>query len=346
MLFRKKLNACKLQMGVFKVETRKIISFGNSSYVISMPKAWIRENKLKKGDLLNIEEKKDELLIFPGQNDKKEEPKHIIINIDDKDISLIRTEVVSAYINGYDTIEIRGPIEKNAPRIKAVLRNLSGLEIIQQNAAKIVAKDLLNMEEISILTLIRRMDNIVRSMLIDSVKSIHENHYEEIAERDLDVNRLEYLAYRVIRGAMIDSRLAKKLGKTNFELLTDWIMVSKLEKVGDKSKRVARNLAMSNIKPGEKSELERIYQEIKETYFEVMKAYYKKDMQSAFNVETTHIDRINKCNDFVKERQNAYTHMIIEQFKSLSATIRYIARATIGLEEGSSEIKIGEKIKV
>src|SRR3989344_5839866 len=99
------------------METRKIISFGNSSYVISMPKAWIRENRLKKGDLLNIEEKKDELLIYPGQNDKKEEPKRIMIEIDGKDISLIRTEVVSAYLTNYDIIEIMGPIEKNAPKI-------------------------------------------------------------------------------------------------------------------------------------------------------------------------------------------------------------------------------------
>lgn len=315
------------------METRKIISFGNSSYVISMPKAWVRENKLKKGDLLNIEEKKDELLIYPGQNDKKEEPKHIIIEIDGKDISLIRTEVVSAYLTNYDLIEIMGPIEKNAPKIKAMLRNLSGLEIIQQDANKIVAKDLLNIQEISIVTLIRRMDNIVRSMLIDSIGSINHNKYEEIYERDYDVNRLVYLAYRVIRAAMIDSRLAKQLGKTNLDLLTDWIVVSKLEKVGDKSKRITRYLKNSNIKPEEKEQLDRIYSEIKDTYFDVMTAYYKKDITSALGIENTHIERINKCNEFVKEFQNADTHMVVEQLKSMATSIRYLARAVIGMEK-------------
>ncbi|MFC1731398.1 PhoU domain-containing protein [candidate division KSB1 bacterium] len=321
------------------METRKIISFGNSSFVISMPKGWIRENKLKKGDSLNIEEKKDELLIYPGQNDKKEEPKQITINIDGKGISLIRTEVVSAYMNGYDTIEIQGPVEKDAPKIKALLRDLSGLEIIQQDARKIVAKDLLNMEEISILTLIRRMDNIVRSMLIDSVKSIHEDHSEEIAERDRDVNRLVHLAQRVIRSAMLDSRLAKKLEKTNFGLLTDWIMVNKLEKIGDKSKRIARFLRESNLDASEKKELEKIYVDIKEKYFEVMTAYYKKDLPAAFSIENTSMGRIDKCNDFIKERQNANAHKLIEYMKSLSTSVRDTARRIMEMEAGNQELE-------
>ncbi|MFO8016144.1 MAG: phosphate uptake regulator PhoU [Candidatus Woesearchaeota archaeon] len=314
------------------METRKIISFGSSSYVVSVPKSWIEGNKLKKGDILTLEEKQGELLLYPGQNDRKKEPKHIRIAIDDKDIGLVTTEIVSAYLNGYDTIEITGSIEKNAPEIKAALRNLSGLEIIQQDATKIVAQDLLNIEEISIITLIRRADNIVRSMLIDSVKSIYHDHYNEIAERDLDVNRLVYLAYRVIRAAMMDPRLAKKLGKSSFELMTDWIIMSKLEKVGDKSKRVARYLAKANLRnEDEKKKLEKIHEEIKQAYFDAMTAYYKKDMRKALEIENTHLKRINKCNDFVKERQNAYTHMIIEQLKSLSASVRYIARGLLGI---------------
>jgi len=65
------------------VETRKIISFGNSSYVVSLPKSWISENKLKKGDILNVEEKNGEILLYAGQNgEKKIEPKSVIIDVE------------------------------------------------------------------------------------------------------------------------------------------------------------------------------------------------------------------------------------------------------------------------
>ncbi|MCX6707491.1 MAG: phosphate uptake regulator PhoU, partial [Candidatus Woesearchaeota archaeon] len=85
-----------------------------------------------------------------------------------------------------------------AASIKLILRNLTGIEIIQQDSERIIAKDLLNINEISIETLIRRMDNITRSMLTDSISCLRKDIYEEIYERDMEVNRLLYLAYRVI----------------------------------------------------------------------------------------------------------------------------------------------------
>ena len=45
-------------MGVFFVtEFRKLMAFGNSSYVVSVPKAWVEKNRLKKGDVLVVDER-------------------------------------------------------------------------------------------------------------------------------------------------------------------------------------------------------------------------------------------------------------------------------------------------
>ena len=78
------------------METRKLISFGTSSFVVSVPKGWIRENKLKKGDLVYVEDRKDELVLSSGGGSKPEEPKRILIEMDNKELKLIRTEIVSA----------------------------------------------------------------------------------------------------------------------------------------------------------------------------------------------------------------------------------------------------------
>src|SRR3989338_222548 len=112
------------------MESRKIISFGSSSFVISLPKAWVNENKLKKGDLVHIDDKKSELLVYPSVMKKDEEPKQTVILTDDKDLDYIRTKIVSSYLNGYGLIDIKGSrMEQDAPHIKAILRNLTGLEI-------------------------------------------------------------------------------------------------------------------------------------------------------------------------------------------------------------------------
>ena len=56
------------------MEYRKLISFGKSSYVVSLPKSWVVQNKLKKGDLLYFDEKEKDLIlsIQSGGGDKKE----------------------------------------------------------------------------------------------------------------------------------------------------------------------------------------------------------------------------------------------------------------------------------
>ena len=39
------------------MEFRKLMAFGNSSFVVSVPKAWVEKNRLKKGDVLVVDER-------------------------------------------------------------------------------------------------------------------------------------------------------------------------------------------------------------------------------------------------------------------------------------------------
>src|SRR3989344_3681096 len=50
-------------------EPRKIIKFGNSSHVISLPSSWVKENNLSKGDIVFIEKNgNNELIILPRKD--------------------------------------------------------------------------------------------------------------------------------------------------------------------------------------------------------------------------------------------------------------------------------------
>ena len=67
------------------VEFRKLISFGKTSFVMSIPKAWVTKNNLKKGDLIVLQEKENNLLLSPEANahekelEKKDLNKHLSI---------------------------------------------------------------------------------------------------------------------------------------------------------------------------------------------------------------------------------------------------------------------------
>src|SRR3989344_3870559 len=64
---------------------RRIIKFGDSSHVISLPKKWIDKNNLKKGDLVVCNEETNELRILPHIADFKQNAKEITITLTEND---------------------------------------------------------------------------------------------------------------------------------------------------------------------------------------------------------------------------------------------------------------------
>src|SRR3989344_7473405 len=89
------------------MEYRKLISFGKSSYVISLPKNWVKENKLVKGDLIYLDEQDNNLIV--GTKEKSAvEDKTKVIGVDNKSISQLERELHAAYIENYREITFRG----------------------------------------------------------------------------------------------------------------------------------------------------------------------------------------------------------------------------------------------
>ena len=86
------------------MEFRKLISFGKSSYIVTLPKEWISRNNLKKGSALSIESDRNSVTISTNLGEKESEKKSMAINIDNKSMDEIRTEIVTAYLTNYDII--------------------------------------------------------------------------------------------------------------------------------------------------------------------------------------------------------------------------------------------------
>ena len=321
------------------MEKRKLISFGSSSYIISIPKAWIRENKLKKGDLISLEERKDEIILSTAMHNHQEEPSQAVINLEDKDLQLAKSEITSAYLNNYDIIEIRGIKDKETTlAIKTLLRGLIGLEIIKQERGMICVKDLLNMNEISIETLIRRMDNIIRSMITDSIISLDENRSEEIYERDEEINRLFFLIARTIRAATKNNNLAKRMGLSSTDLLFTWFIANRMEKVGDLAKRIAREVWIVPLKKEDKTMIRQKYEKLHQDYIEVMKSYYKRDRDIALRTEIRAREMIAECRHALRENESAELRNMIEYLLRMMSCIREITRGVISMENGAGKI--------
>lgn len=333
---------------VVNIDVRKLISFGKGSYIISMPKSWIEKNNLKKGDLISVEDDGFELVISASQQEKKQDLKEASIDAKEKSLDMLKAEIVSSYLNGYDTINISFEAgSRDMPRVKEIIRNLSGLEIMEQTSARITAKNLINVNEISINNIVRRMDIITRAMMEDVILcSRGQCDYDSIYNRDSDVNRLFFLGYRAIKNAMKSPRIAKSLGIEPWQLHSDTLIISRIEKTADRQKRIARYLCSLNLDRATLAELDKLQSDINSSYNEVMKAYYNQDRQLAFNVEVTNKERTSACDKFLEKYtlthsigKNKTTNLdlvsvakIVENLKATAAEISNIARTVLCYE--------------
>ncbi|MFA6460710.1 MAG: phosphate uptake regulator PhoU [Candidatus Woesearchaeota archaeon] len=294
------------------MEYRKLISFGKSSFVVSLPKSWVNQNKLKKGDLIYLEENGQNMILSKNENKDAVVDKIRTINIDGKDIRLIAREVNSSYILNYRTIILKGKeIKDRIKEIQTILQNLIALEVMEQTSNSIVAKDFLNMEQVSIDEVIRKMDIIARTMLKESVQNVLRDNYENINDRDKDVNRLYFLLYRAVLYNMEHlSAALKRLKMTPMDLLNHQFIGFYIEGVADEARRIARHSRNLKLSSKEKNNLMTFYGKIEQYYLDTMRAIYERDYHGSLRLSCIR-ESINSDLDLLEKNNVEFNFMIM-----------------------------------
>lgn len=312
------------------MEYRKLISFGKSSFVISIPKSWIGKNKLKKGDLIYLEEKDADLILSPHSQNTEQKEKEITIEVDGKELKHIKREIIGAYIKNHKTIILTGnEIKDKAKEIQSVIQRLVALEVMEQTSKRIVAKDFLNLDDVSTKSILRKLDVIIRSMFEDCEKSFEEDNYESINYRDLDVNKLVFLMFRIVRFGQENTSYAfKKFDLSPVELSNLWWLSYDLESIADEIKRIARYLRQVSLDKHKQKEFIGLLREIKESYLNIMKAYYNKDIPLVHKVINQREDIISHCESFGgKDKQGGkMVGLLAERAKIAIVHINHIGR--------------------
>lgn len=263
---------------------RRLVKAGQASHTISLPKEWLDKHKLKKGDLVYLHEKTDkELIITPESKPEEQAPaKEITIMVDNKEMSTIGREITSAYINNYNTIVLTGDSMTDKTKdIRKMLHDFVALEVADQTAKSIIAKDLLNLKEISVDKTLRRMDMLVRSMIQDSVATIDSPELaQSVVVRDYEVNRAYFLLLRLLKSAFTNKQVAELFELSPEKVLSYYYLTINLENFADCAKQLVEYLA----KEKKKDKMKTVFGRVEKSYLDVMKAYFTKDRKLADQV--------------------------------------------------------------
>ena len=159
------------------MEKRKIQRTGGSSFTITLPKKWIKDNKLKEQDAVFLSSNKSGSLILNAGNFAKKRDKRKL-NLDGLSSDEIKREIIANYILGAEEVDI---FEEEITRdcraiVRETLGMLIGFEIIEESTKNIFLKNILSSSKFSFEQSIEKMFAMSQSMLEDGLKAFLEKN--------------------------------------------------------------------------------------------------------------------------------------------------------------------------
>lgn len=243
------------------METRKVFVSGGSTYVISLPKKWVKKANLKAGDSLVVSEKSGALLFETKVAEKESRMKEIRISQLESSESLSRL-IIANYLVGYDTLKIRLDRKDNLPyreMVRKILDSLIGIEIVEDTDQAIILEIIVDYRRMMTNQILQRMFSINRSMLLDLTKAIKNRDTglaKDVIVREREIDRLYFLVVRQLKSAVEDQQIAEKLGiKNQKDCLGYRVIVKVLERIADHIENITKNyINLSNTQNGSQLE--------------------------------------------------------------------------------------------
>ena len=222
---------------------RKLQVTGGSTVIVSLPKSWVEQHNLTKGDVVNLHEMQSgDLKISPiSQNSLKS-----MVSIDSTMVgSEIMDLLIGTYLTGCDSIRIhsKDPISRTVKKtVREFLRDSRGMEIETESEKEIIIVSLLNPSELKLQVSVNRMYILIASLVKDSFDVLSGEDVEllsDIEERERQIDARRMLIERQVASSIYSSSVEKQLGVSRYSAMEHANIARILERMGDHATRLA-----------------------------------------------------------------------------------------------------------
>ncbi len=264
-------------------ELRKLQLIGGSSYMVSLPKEWVKKNNLKQGDEIVLEIENSVIMLYPkGFKEDIRISKVEIRDLKRYDERFLRRFIYALYIQGIDEIVIVDEKlnSRLISKISEIVKSLIGMEIIDASD-KVVLK-CLTVTDFDVYGVVRRMTQIVVTMMETLIEAIRERDFkslDELKSLEDDTDRLYLLAVRQ------EHRLVREFSSparwNELRLILGIRTVAKLiEEIIDNLENFSSYVRVLNEEK-ELEILEKFLIELFEAFEIVYKAYFNSELETA-----------------------------------------------------------------
>jgi phosphate uptake regulator len=230
------------------MDFRKVQITGGNSFVVSLPKTWVKDVGLKPRDAVAIITQSDSsLLIIPRRELREAAKSEAVIEVSpglDKD-ALLR-HFISFYLAGYDIIRInmgRSDASLRSSIREGIRRKLVGVEIIEESQTGILTQCLSGYIDLPLKKALERMAIIAAGMITDAAATLHDDTLgiaQEVIQRDDEVDRFYHFILRQLNIAVRDRSVIQEIGLSSARDCLGYRLVAKsTERVADHAVLIA-----------------------------------------------------------------------------------------------------------
>ncbi len=235
------------------MEIRKVQKLGYSTIVVSLPRIWVKEKGLKKGDNVIIRIEDDGSLRIVPYNDVAERGLGESYVVDVSKINskgLISRILIGSYLVGHDNIsfQIEG---KRLPywvidEIQSAINRLAGVQIVDQSLNRVTVQCLIDSSKFKLNGLIRRIYTLIFSM-VEAIKVYlgegDKSIMDQVDKMEDEADRVYWLTVRQLLLSQKSWRLAKDVGIEHpYHIVGNRAIVKSLEEIADRLYDISLNI--------------------------------------------------------------------------------------------------------
>ena len=285
---------------------RKIIKQGASTLTTSLPAEWIKDQKIKHGDTINIQQINNKLII-----EKTKKQTTPLIKFTENNKTFIRTTIINFYCRGYNKIKIQFANTEIYLVIRETITNyLIGFDITEKNNNSCTIENLTEPG-------IKQFENIFKKVLFNTTLLINETEHR--LENKTSFKEHREIITKIHQYENFCKRLIAKKYPLGENTLPFWGFlahtvqaakeVSHLNKFIDKNKITIKNTT---------------YTKLKKYITLIQEAYIKKDIKILELLHKYHAKHI-KASDFDKILKTSAKENVINYHAIVAIRHLYLA---------------------
>jgi len=232
------------------MESRKLQKVGYSTISVSLPRNWVKEMGLKRGDAVFLVPEKDgSLKLFPSKLRKPSEGiEEYICNSDlCDDPKMLERIIVGSYILGRDLFTVISAERMRSEHIKeirGIISNLIGLGIVEETPDRITLQCSVDPRKFQLDMLLRRLSIISLTIVKEAIQALVDSNAslaKDAIAREDEADMMYLLAMRLLFSAQRRRQVAEEIGLEDpLHILHLGLMLRYLELIADYAEEIAR----------------------------------------------------------------------------------------------------------